>query len=105
MASWTPISRAELEALIARQLVACDDAGRAFFAKIRIEPVPVLYRRCGLLEYVFVVALDGAKAVFYDDVEEAFEIAPRIVEGVLDFDGAGQFELVGVVYQLKSGGR
>lgn len=105
MDPWRPVTRAELEALIDRHLAACEEADRVFFAKIRIAPVSVSYRRGRLWESVFVVARDGAKAVFYDDAEDAFEVAPRIVDGVLDFDGTGRFDLAGVLRQLRSGGR
>jgi hypothetical protein len=56
-----------------------------------------------LREDVFGVAQSGDKIVYYDDVEEAFEVSAPDADGLLH--GCGQFELCHALAQIRLGSR
>ena len=76
------------------------------FERVKVQPRKIKWKRHGgCIDEVFVVAEMKDKVLFYDDTEEAFEIAPVGDDGFLDFDGTGQFELRHALRQINSGGR
>ena len=80
---WSPIDKAELEALIAGQLAECDEDLKAIFEKYRVTPYKAKIIRYGSVEEVFIVALKGGEAMYYEDVEEGFNFSPLTADGAI----------------------
>ena len=75
MGTWAPITLARLNELIEQQLSDCSEEMRAIFAGYRIEPVQAGIDRGEGIEYVFVVARNGAEVMYFEDVEEGFNFS------------------------------
>lgn len=101
--TWTPITRQDLENEIAKQLESLDPDEAKFFEAIRapLQETPII--RFGKVEKAFVVARYKNKVVFYDDIEEGFEITKLNDKGDITECGANQFELKHVINQLRNG--
>ena len=93
MTEWEPITAAELQALLDGEVERCSPTLRAFFSTYRVDPYAVPFRRVGGLEYVWVVAELPAGRLYYEDVEEGFEVGRPDANGVLDDNGCNQLEL------------
>jgi hypothetical protein len=102
--AWRPITAAKLESLLVQELQSCSPEDVALFAKIRIEPRKIGFERGGRIESVFVVAEIGERVLFYDDVEEEFEVATPDQVGVIR-NIVGQFELCHALAQIRIGSR
>jgi hypothetical protein len=100
MDTWRPISQQELEELITSQLLECTPAQRELFSRIRVpfRAAPIL--RSGETESVFVVAqLDGT-AVYYEDVEEGFNLSNLAPDSSILQPGFEQWQLRHVLHRL-----
>jgi hypothetical protein len=102
--SWRPTTREQLQRLVAEQLNSCTDAQRQFFEKHRVEPYSVSIRRLGKTEKVFVVAQFGDLLLYYEDIEDGFELDRLDASGVIPKQGCNQFELRHVLHQLTATG-
>jgi len=102
--TWRAITLEELRSLVAEELQRCSPEDVALFAKIKIEPRKVELERGSLTESVFVIAEIGARVLFYDDVEEDFEVATPDRSGVIR-NITGQFELRHALAQIRIGSR
>lgn len=71
----------------------------------RIQPRFVGLRRHEGVENVFAIAQVGDRVVFYDDVEDGFEVARLDRESVLDLNGCGQFRLNEALAHIRLGWR
>ena len=100
--SWMPISKDELENEIAFQCKEMSDDELAYFNKIRVKLEPIKIERCGNTETVFVVAKAGAAIIFYEDIEEGFEITELNEQGVISCYGANQFTLQQIIKRLRA---
>lgn len=100
--NWEPITQTELEREIEIQLAELSSEQQAFFQSIRapLRAVPIV--RWGELEKVFVVAELKEVLVFYEDIEEGFEIATLNESGIISEYGSNQFKLLHVVNQLRA---
>jgi hypothetical protein len=100
MDTWRPISELELEELINSQLAECTPSQRELFSQIRVplRPAPIL--RFGSTESVFVVALLGSTAVYYEDVEEGFNMSELALDGSILKPGFEQWKLRHVLHRL-----
>jgi hypothetical protein len=87
------MSVTELTALIAQELSACSPEVRQWFEARRISPRPASIRRSGVLEKVFVVAQQGPSVLYYEDVEEGFNIASLTVGEEISKPGYEQWDL------------
>jgi hypothetical protein len=81
---WQPIDRATLDTWIADALAARDDAVRAAWALIRIEPEkwqcsPMGDRGGGF----WAVAIDGDEVIWFNDIEGGFNRGPFTRRGVI----------------------
>jgi hypothetical protein len=63
-------------------LDACDETQRAVFRRNPIKPYYASIQRYGKTEKVVVVARNSAEVIYYEDVEEGFNVSP------VDPDGA-----------------
>ena len=100
--NWEPITQTELEREIEIQLAELSPEQRAFFQSILVPLRAVPIVRWGELEKVFVVAEFKEVVVFYEDIEEGFEIATLNESGVISEYGSSQFKLLHVVNQLRA---
>jgi hypothetical protein len=98
---WKPISESELEALLDRELSNCTAEQQDIFARYRVAPYKVSIHRLGNLEEVFVVAELPTGVVYYEDVEEGFELDHLGADGAIPEQGCNQYELRHVLSQLK----
>lgn len=104
---WTPIDREELQHWIERSLVAGGDDVRAFFAQIAREPVKWQLHPWGDLGGGFwIVAVLGNRVVWFNDIEEGFNISTFATEGVIPSDEywCDQDELHWTLRKLVHGG-
>jgi hypothetical protein len=100
--SWTPINKPELEQIIKVQLEELNSEESTFINRIRCQLQEAKIKRFGKIENVFVVARTKDLIVFYDDVEEGFEVSTVDDSGVISEYGFNQFTLQHVVNQLRA---
>lgn len=97
---WRPLTRAEMEALVTQQLGDCTPDQRAAFAAQRVPFHTVPLHRLGDVEPVWVVAHLAEGWLYYEDVEEGFEVAVPCADGALPEGGCNQLELTHVLHRL-----
>ena len=102
MNTWQPITVSELEKLVARQLFVCSPENQEFFKTIRVPFYQVPIHRLGVIEKVFVVAVLPSGVVYYEDVEDGFEIQELSKDGEILNQGCNQLELSHVLSQIRS---
>jgi hypothetical protein len=90
---WQPISRAELEELLIEELQRCTQSQKDAFAGFRVQFYQVPIHRFGKLESVWLVAELPSGLLYYEDVEEGFEIGVLGNDGALHDQGCNQYEL------------
>ena len=73
------------------------------FKEIGIPIIAHPIERLGQIESVFVVARIGESLLFWEDVEEGFELAVADSDGVIRKYGASQFELSHIMLQIQDG--
>jgi hypothetical protein len=97
--SWEPISLEELLALIQAQGARCPSDQLERFQAFRVEPRKVGIERLGTMEQVFVVAQRGEEVVWFDDVEDGFQISVLCTDGNLPPGFVGQYEFHHVIHR------
>ncbi|HEY1977380.1 MAG TPA: hypothetical protein VGG89_12575 [Candidatus Baltobacteraceae bacterium] len=100
--AWKPIERNDLARVVERQLADCSGDQRAFFEEHRVEFYPVPIQRSGGVESVYVVAEFGRGLLFFEDVEEGFELSMLDQNGKISSYGASQFELSHILERLRA---
>ncbi len=93
MDTWQPVTLQELDALVAEQLADCSPDQHQLFQRFKVEPYRVPIERRGVTEAVFVVAKAGGKVLYYEDVEEGFNISMLSHNGSIAAPGHEQWEL------------
>ena len=93
MDTWQPISAEELDALVATQLSECSVEQQQLFEQCRVVPYLAKIERSGAIETVFVVARRDNIALYYEDVEEGFNISELRPDGSISNPGFEQWEL------------
>jgi len=101
---WRPLTLAEMEALVAKQLGDCTHDQRAAFAAQRVPFHTVPLHRLGKVEPVWVVAHFAEGWLYYEDVEEGFEVGVPGADGALPERGCNQYELTHILYQRAHAG-
>jgi hypothetical protein len=76
--TWKPITDEEFATLFEEQYGELDEKERRAFDRFRVEPWKATIRRSEIAgdELVFVVAEVGGRVLYYDDVEDGFNISP-----------------------------
>ncbi|RTQ86081.1 MULTISPECIES: hypothetical protein [Stenotrophomonas] len=98
--SWQPITQEELATLISRQLQDCSPIQRAIFDSLRVPFRAVRLHRLGMIERVWVVAQLPDGLLYYEDVEEGFEVGTPGEDGVLPGRGCSQLALTHILERL-----
>ena len=93
MDTWQPVTVKELESLIAAHLADCSLDQQQL-------PRPTPIDRGGNIESVFAVAQARDLVMYYEDVEEGFNISPLSQEGAIASPGYEQWELCHALKQL-----
>ena len=96
-----PISLPVLQALLVGALEGCTAPQRELFSVHRVVPYTVPIRRFGVIEKVYVVAVRGSHVLYYEDVEESFELARLDAEGMIPQHQCNQFDLAHALTQLE----
>jgi hypothetical protein len=100
MDTWQPMTIDELEALVTAQLAECPVEQRQFFERIKVAPRLAPIQRFGKIEQVFVVAQFGNLALYYEDVEDGFNISTLGERGEIASPGYEQWELRHALFRL-----
>ena len=99
---WSPVEKEELEALIAEQLGGCDDRLVDIYRRIAVPLRRVPFHRLGATEYVFVIAEYESGVIYYEDVEDGFELGVIGPDGAILDGGCEQLSLCHVLVRLGS---
>jgi hypothetical protein len=97
--TWQPITVVELEVIVAKQLAACSPAQHAAFTKYRVPFYSMPLSRLGGVESALVVASLPDGLLYFEDVEEGFELGVPGADGVLPDQGCNQLELSHALYR------
>ena len=90
---WEPITKVELVTLIDSEIKKCTITKYVeVFNKYKVEPYQVEIDRSGKIENVFVVAENGNEVMFYEDVEEGFNISSINENGIISEYSVNQDE-------------
>jgi len=93
MDTWQAITLKELEALIAAQLADCSVEQKQLFEGCKVAPRLVPIERNGNVENVFVVAQIRDFVLYYEDVEDGFNISSLSGDGAIASPGYEEWEL------------
>ena len=102
MRPWVPISLHELESLVANQLADGPPDIATLFDRLRVPFRQVNLSRFGNRESVFVVAQAGTIVMYYEDVEEGFNVSELLSDGSIATPGCEQFDLATATNHLLS---
>ena len=81
MNDWQPATVDEVNEIVASDLKACDSEQLAAFKRFRVEPFVAPIMRYGKMESVVVVARNGDQVIYYEDVEDGFNVSPISSDG------------------------
>ncbi len=93
MDDWQPATIENIKLIVATGLSACDAEQRAAFERYRVEPFRAPIVRYGETGTVVVVARNGNEVMYYEDVEEGFNVSPIAPEGLILEHWCNQDEL------------
>lgn len=96
--TWRAATIQEVEAIVATELADCDPAKLAIFRRYAVLPHYMPIMRSGQLEQVIVVARKDNEVMFWEDIEEGFEISTPSHEGIILDYGASQNNLSLALY-------
>lgn len=85
LSRWThchcPATIEGVKEIVAGDLKDCDAEQLAAFDKYRVEPFSASIVRYGQTEGVLVVARNGDQVIYYEDVEDGFNVSPISPDG------------------------
>lgn len=76
MKEWQPATVAEVKSIVVEDLKACDAEQMAAFNEYAVEPYVAPIVRYGRMESVVVVAQNASEVIYWEDVEEGFNVSP-----------------------------
>ncbi|MNK34218.1 hypothetical protein D3C87_527220 [compost metagenome] len=100
MARWTPISHDELEELVSAQLTECSTEHAQQFARLRVPFRTASVMRDGASELVFIVAQLEQMAIYYEDVEDGFNVSEVAPDGSIATPGFEQWTIADAIQHL-----
>ena len=95
-----PISRDELEELVSAQLTECSPEHAQQFARLRVPFRTASVMRDGVGESVFIVAQLEEMAIYYEDVEEGFNVSEVAPDGSIATPGFEQWTIADAIQHL-----
>ena len=102
MEDWTPASADDVASIVARELSQCPKALIELFNSIGVPPRSVSILRSGVTESVFVVAERNGTVIYYEDVEEGFNISPLAEDGSIATPGYHQWGICHALRQFEA---
>src|SRR5580658_8680192 len=78
---WQPTTVESVKKIIECDLKACDDEQVAAFKRHGVEPFRAPILRHGKMESVVVVAQRRDEVIYWEDVEEGFNLSPVTADG------------------------
>ena len=102
MESWSPATENEVSSIVDRDLVECPDELLAFFARVRVPLRAVPITRFGEIESVYVAAERDGMVIYYEDVEEGFNLSRLGDDGGIANPGWEQWDLCQALRQLSA---
>jgi hypothetical protein len=81
MDDWQPATIEEVNEIVARDLKEFDAEQLVAFERYRLEPFSAPIVRYGKTERVVVVARNGDQVIYYEDVEDGFNVSPISPDG------------------------
>jgi hypothetical protein len=90
---WKPASVEEVKKIVAENVVRCDDEQLTAFRRYRVELYVAPILRYGKAESVVVVARRGSEVIYWEDVEEGFNVSTLAHDGRILEHGCNQDEL------------
>lgn len=101
MQEWTPISLQELNSEIVSTEKDFTDELKNFWDLIKINPIKWEEKRYGEMGGGFwVVAIFGSQIIWYNDIEEGFNVSNYSKNGEIEEYYCNQDELIGVITRL-----
>src|ERR1700721_2436316 len=83
MNDWRPATVDEVSEIVATDLKACDAEQLAAFQKYGVEPFSAPIMRHGKVESVVVIARNGDQVIYWEDVEDGFNVSPIGADGTV----------------------
>jgi hypothetical protein len=90
---WRPATIAAVKKILESDLARCDDQQVATYRRYSVEPHFAPLVRFGKIEQVVVVAEKSGHAIYWEDVEEGFNISPVGPDGAILEHWCNQDEL------------
>ena len=90
---WKPATIDEVREIVERDLTTCDGEQLSAFRQYAIEPFYANIRRYGHAERVVVVARNHDDVIYWEDVEEGFNLSPLAPDGEILEHSCNQDEL------------
>jgi len=92
MSTWRPATKDEVDRIVAAECAGLSPELRVLWERIRTRVRPAEIARYGKREIVFVVAEEGNRAIYWEDIESGFNISTldeqgRLLEHGCDQDG------------------
>jgi len=81
MVDWQPATIEEVNEIVSKDLKDCDEQQLAAFEKYRVEPFSAPIVQYGQTESVVVVPRNGDQVIYYEDVEDGFNLSPISSDG------------------------
>jgi hypothetical protein len=78
---WHPATIEEVKKIVRADLADCDEEQIRAFKRYAVEPYVAPILRYGELENVAVVARKGDEVIYWEDVEEGFNLSPIAPNG------------------------
>lgn len=76
-----PATVDQVRDIVKHELSNCDDEQLAAFRRYAVEPYIAPIVRYGKTEAVVVIAREGVEAIYWEDVEEGFNVSPVAEDG------------------------
>jgi hypothetical protein len=94
MEEWRPATVEEVKEIVDEDLRQCDAEQTAAFNRYAVEPCVAPIVRYGKVESVVVIARRGDEVIYWEDIEEGFNVSPigpdgRILEHWCNQDELG----------------
>lgn len=72
---WSPATLDEINLILLNDLKECDEEQKRAFAAFKVAPFRASLTRHGQTEEVYVVAVKDGEAIYWEDVEEGFNVS------------------------------
>ena len=93
MTTWRPATIEEVKSYVNDDLAKCDHRQNAVFKQYGVEPFTARIRRFDTMESVVVVARNQDQVIYWEDIEEGFNISAISADGEILEPGFEQDEL------------